>query len=55
MAMSAKDYVDFVQGQRDRDNNLPAKENQSDHYNRGYGTQYELEQINDWMSEHGFK
>jgi len=36
---------DFLQGQRDCEEGIPHQEGKSEAYDRGYGAQYELEQI----------
>ena len=38
---------DFLQGQKDCKDGKPAKQNASDDYNRGYGAEYEIQQILD--------
>lgn len=38
---------DFLQGQQDCQEGKQAKENASDAYNRGYGAEYEMQQIMD--------
>lgn len=46
-----KDIDDYLQGGIDCKKGKPAPENASDSYNRGYGDQYELEQVLDWSTE----
>ena len=48
----ARDIVadDFLRGQRDCKNGMPHKSGQSESYDRGYGAQYEAEQIQTEMS-----
>ena len=43
----ARDIVadDFLRGQRDCKNGIPHKSGQSESYDRGYGIEYEKEQV----------
>lgn len=50
--IDAKDYCAFVQGQRDCKNGVEHRSGKGEHYDRGYSTQYEQEQVDNWMSEH---
>ncbi len=42
---------DFLQGQRDCRNGIPHSANNSEAYDRGYGAQYEKEQLETEMSK----
>ena len=42
---------DFMRGQRDCRKGVPHKPDQSNAYNRGYATQYELEQLQTEMTK----
>lgn len=41
----AKDFGDFIDGQRDCKAGRPHRAGRSEHYDRGYSAQYTLEQI----------
>lgn len=41
----------FMQGQRDCEQGKPADENKPEAYQRGYGAQYELEQVMDALTQ----
>ena len=46
---------DFLRGQRDCKETGVAKPNQGEAYDRGFGTQYEREQIESEMISYGLK
>lgn len=55
MAIKTDDYLAFIKGQEDCEKGIKHQHGKGEYYDRGYATQYELEQVNNWMSEHGFR
>tara|TARA_R110000803_G_scaffold28770_1_gene66245 strand:+ start:310 stop:489 length:180 start_codon:yes stop_codon:yes gene_type:complete len=51
MAITLKEHVQFVEGEKDCRAGKDAKEGMSDFYYRGYSAQYDLEQRNTAMTE----
>lgn len=45
------DWIEYEKGRRDCKNGLPAKLNANPEYDRGYATQYELEQMQTAQTE----